>query len=174
MKKTALIIIDVQNAMFQERDPVFNGHNLLDQLRNLLNKARSSGCHVFYVQHNGKEGHPLATGSKGWEIHPAVSPRKQDIIIQKDTPDSFHNTNLEVELKKKNVEHLFLAGIQSEVCVDTTCRRAFSLKYDVTLVSDAHSTWPGSGLSAQQIIDHHNQTLRWFARVAPLSQIEFI
>ncbi|RDI45511.1 cysteine hydrolase family protein [Falsibacillus pallidus] len=174
MKNTALIIIDVQNAMFQESNPVYNGEHLLEQLQNVLYKARSSGCHVFYVQHNGKEGHPLASGSKGWGIHPAITPQEQDIVIQKNTPDSFHNTNLNVELKKKKIEHLILTGIQSEVCVDTTCRRAFSMNYEVTLVSDAHSTWPGSGLSAQQIIDHHNQTLRWFAQVVALNEIEFI
>lgn len=38
--------------------------------------------------------------------------------------------------------NVVMCGIQTEVCVDTTCRRAFSLGYRVTLASDAHSTWP--------------------------------
>ncbi|TQR10931.1 isochorismatase family protein [Psychrobacillus soli] len=63
------------------------------------------------------------------------------------------------------MEHLVIAGIQSEVCVDTTCRRAFSKEYKVTLVSDAHSTWDSKEFLAQQIISLHNDVLRWFADV---------
>ena len=37
-------------------------------------------------------------------------------------------------------------GAQTEVCVDTTCRRAFGLGFDVTLVSDGHSTWDNATL----------------------------
>jgi len=66
-----------------------------------------------------------------------------------------------------------LAGIQSEICVDTTCRRAFSMNYKVTLAGDSHSTWDSKNLKAQQIIDHHNQVLRWFAEVKEARSIEF-
>ena len=46
--------------------------------------------------------------------------------------------------------------------------------YPVTLISDAHSTWDDSGLSAQQIIDHHNTVLgNWFATVTPTAEMQF-
>lgn len=101
------------------------------------------------MQHNAPTGKPLEYGTKGWEIHPEIAPKVGDIIIQKTTPDSFFKTTLEEELKKQGIEHLVIAGIQSEVCVDTTCRRAFSLNYKVTLVSDAHSTWDSKKFLAQ-------------------------
>ena len=115
----------------------------------------------------------MENGTFGWEIHPEIAPADDDIIIQKTTPDSFHKTDFEEQLQKQGIEHLVLTGIQTDICVDTTCRRAFSMGYDVTLVEDAHSTWNCGNLSAQQIIDHHNAVLKWFARSRKTSEIEF-
>lgn len=91
----------------------------------------------------------------------------------KDNTRLFFNTNLDKELKKQEIKHLIITGIQSEVCVDTTTRRAFSMKYEVTLVTDSHSTWGSEELTAQQIINHHNQVLSWFANTNETSEVEF-
>jgi len=173
VKKTALVVIDVQNAMFMEDDPVYQGEVLIRNIKNLIAKARTSGAPIFFVQHNEAAGQPLENGTFGWEIHPELAPTEQDIIIQKSTPDSFHNTDFEEQLQQQMVEHLVLAGIQTDICVDTTCRRAFSMGYSITLAADAHSTWDSGSLSAQQVIDHHNGVLKWFSRIKETKDIQF-
>jgi hypothetical protein len=45
--------------------------------------------------------------------------------------DSFHQTPLLDELRRLGVTHLVVTGMQTEFCVDTTCRRAISLGYSV-------------------------------------------
>lgn len=170
MKKTALLIIDVQNEMFLEENPVYNSTKLIIKLKHLLETARSNHIPIFYIQHNDSY---LTQGSNEWEIHPEIKPDITDTIIQKTTPDSFYKTNLQDELQKQQIEHLVLAGIQSEICVDTTCRNAYSLGYDITLVTDAHSTWDSEQLTAQQIIHHHNQVLRWFADMKETKDVAF-
>lgn len=170
-KDTALLIIDVQNEMFDEAYPVYEPERLIGNLKHLIAKARSANVSIIYVQHNEKEG--LVHGSRAWEIPVAIAPNPEDLIIQKWTPDSFHETNLQDELKSRGIEKLVMSGIQSEMCVDTTCRRAFSLGYDVTLVQDAHSTWNSEHLSARQIIDHENATLRWFADLKESRGVDF-
>jgi nicotinamidase-related amidase len=45
------------------------------------------------------------------------------------------------------------------MCIDTTCRHATTLGYDVTLASDAHTTINSDILTAAQIVAHHNETL---------------
>jgi nicotinamidase-related amidase len=170
---TAILIIDVQMGMFSETDPVYKGNALLEKIRLLIAKARPYKIPVFYVQHHAGPGAPLEHGTPGWEIHPSIVPMEEDIIIQKRTPDSFYKTNLQQELESKGIKHLIITGIQSEVCVDTTCRRAFSLGYKVTLAQDAHSTWHTDHLTASQIIEHHNGVLRWFANVKESSEINF-
>jgi hypothetical protein len=95
-------------------------------------------------------------------------------VIQKHHPDAFQDTNLQPELESRGIERLVIAGIQTEYCVDTTCRRAYSLGYDVTLVKDAHSTWDTDCLTAPQIIAHHNNVLGgWFVELKEASEIEF-
>ncbi len=171
--KKALLVIDVQSGMFQEGNVVNDGNRLLQNVKDLINQARSTETPIFYIQHNAPAGKPLEYGTKGWEIHSEVAPNSQDVIIQKTTPDSFYSTPLDEELKKQGIEHLIIAGIQTEACVDTTCRRAFSMDYKVTLVSDAHSTWDSQDITAEQIINHHNGVLRWFADVYPGKDITF-
>lgn len=171
--KKALLVIDVQNGMFQEGNVVYKGDSLLKNLKALIAQARSSETPIFYIQHNGPAGHPLEYRKRGWEIHPEIIPNNQDVIIQKTTPDSFFNTSLDDELKKQGIEHLIIAGIQTEACVDTTCRIAFSMEYKVTLASDTHSTWDSEDITAQQIINHHNGVLRWFADISPSQDITF-
>ncbi|WP_154309210.1 cysteine hydrolase family protein [Metabacillus lacus] len=171
--KKALLVIDVQVGMFQEGNVVYKGDSLLTNVKSLIFQAHSSETPIFYIQHNGPSGHPLEYRTSGWEIHPEIAPKNQDVIIQKTTPDSFFNTSLDDELKKHEIEHLVIAGIQTEACVDTTCRRAFSMDYKVTLASDSHSTWDSEDITAQQIINHHNRVLRWFADTSPSQDISF-
>ncbi|GAA0839839.1 cysteine hydrolase family protein [Bifidobacterium pullorum subsp. gallinarum] len=170
MKKSALLVIDVQNEMFHVNDPVYEGERLLYNLKQLIAKARNGGVPVLYIQHNDES---LFEGSDAWRINPEIAPAMSDVIIQKTRPDSFYNTTLDEELKRQNIEHVILAGMQSELCVDTTCRRAYSMGYAITLVSDAHSTWSSAALTAQQIIDHENATLRWFASIKTTEEVIF-
>jgi nicotinamidase-related amidase len=94
------------------------------------------------------------------------------VVVQKHHPDAFQDTNLRRELESKSIERLIITGIQTEYCVDTTCRRAYSLGYDVTLVKDAHSTWSTDHLTAPQIIAHHNAVLGgWFAELKEMIEL---
>lgn len=173
MGKKALLIIDVQNGMFQEGNVVLDADRLLKKLKVLLKEARLTETSVFYIQHNAPAGKPLELGTDGWKIHPDIAPEIEDIIVQKTTPDSFFNTSLDKELKTKEINHVYITGIQTELCVDTTCRRAFSMGYKVTLISDTHSTWDSKELTGQQIINHHNTALNWFADVYPSDAVRF-
>ncbi len=73
----------------------------------------------------------------------------------------------------RGIRQLVVAGIQTELYVDTTYRRAFSLGYDVIVAKDAHSTWNRGNLTATEIIEHHNDVLRWFADMEDAGDIVF-
>jgi nicotinamidase-related amidase len=158
---TALLIIDVQLGMFVSPlvPPVDQGDVLLDTLGTLIHRAREAGVPVVYIQHCGGSGHPLEQGTPQCQVHPAIQPREGEPVVRKRYCDSFRETELHELLQSRGIKQLVVAGIQTELCVDTACRRAFSLGYQVTLVEDAHSTWPNKVLSARQIIAHHNLTL---------------
>jgi len=161
MKHTALLIIDVQVGIINGFK-AYRGNEVLDRIHGLAERARASNTPVIYVQHDGESGGPLETGSSGWQIHPAIKPETEDLIIRKKASDSFYQTSLQDELTKLNIGHLVVTGCQTEYCVDTTVRCAVSNGYDVTLVSDAHTTIDNNILTASQIIAHHNALLNGF------------
>jgi nicotinamidase-related amidase len=176
--KAALAVIDIQVGLVALMPP-----NLQDQVLSniaiLLAKARSSATRVLFIQHDGPKGHPLETGTPAWDIHPSVLPRSGELVLRKKALDSFFETGFAEELQKNGIGKLIVVGGMTEYCVDTTCRRAVSMGYDVTLVSDAHLTRDTAVLTAPQIIDHHNLILDGFAagkhaiKVAPTAQISF-
>jgi len=172
-ENAALLVIDMQMGMFEESDPAYRGEELLETIGSLIAKARVTGIPVIYVQHSGSEGHPLNPKAPGWPIHPTIAPTEGELVIHKHHPDSFQETDLQRELETRDIKHLIITGIQTEYCVDTTCRRAYSLGYDVTLIQDGHSTWDSKDLRAPQIIAHHNRVLGWFAKLQAASTVEF-
>ena len=161
MTNSTLLIIDVQVGIV-EGFHAYRGREVLEHINELLTKARASNTPIIYVQHDGETGHPLEAGTAGWEIHPHIKPHDGELVIRKRASDSFFETTLQNELEARGIKNLIVAGCMTEYCVDTTSRRAISMGYDVTLVSDAHTTVDNKLLTAAQIIAHHNALLDGF------------
>lgn len=162
MSKSALIIIDIQSGMYDGKRiaPIFEGEEKIERIKHLLKKARSKEIALIYIKHNGDQGHPLEKNTEGWRIHKQITPKKEESIIEKKYPDSFQGTQLLDALTDLSISNLYIVGNQTEYCIDTTCRSAFSKGFQVLLIEDCHSTWDSDVLSASQIINHHNETLR--------------
>jgi nicotinamidase-related amidase len=150
---------------------------VLSNIKVLLGKARASGMPVWFIQHDGPKGHPIEAETPASAIHPSISPISREHVIRKKASDSFFETSLAEQLKIGEISHLIVVGAMTEYCVDTTCRHAVTLGYDVTLVADAHLSRDTEVLTAPQIIAHHNQLLDGFAagghsiKVKPTSEI---
>ncbi|GAB3900271.1 isochorismatase family protein [Spirosoma agri] len=174
MPKIALLIIDMQvGALEWENPPFYQMGILVQRLKQVLDKARTAGIAVFFAQHHNPTGFP-AYGSREWELIAEMTPQPQEVVIHKTTPDPFLNTSLDHQLSQLGVTQLVVGGIQTADCIDTACRRAFSLGYQVVLLKDGHTTFDSSILSARQIIDHHNQVMAdWFATVVDTEAVEF-
>lgn len=158
-KETALLVVDVQRGVVDWSDPACEGDRVLARIDELLARARASETPVIYIQHDSGAGGRLEAGTPAWEIHPAIAPTAEELIIGKRASDSFFETPLDSELKQRGIRHLVVTGCRTQFCVDTTCRQAVSLGYDVTLAKDAHTTMSTERLSAAEIIAHHNETL---------------
>lgn len=174
MSETAVLVIDMQMIMFDSEPALYRRDEVLATAKDVIERARAAGVEVIYVQHNDAPESPMAAGAPGWAIHPEIAPRDGELIVQKWTPDSFHETVLHDELTQRGISKLVVVGMQTEYCVDTSTRRAFSLGYDVTLVSDGHSTWDTDIVKAEQIVAHHNAVLGdWFSKATPAAEVEF-
>ena len=172
--KTALLIIDVQVGMFTSDKPIYDGEMLLERLAALIHKASLAHIPVIFVQNCGSAGDVLQPGAPGFPIHHRIAPKPDDLVVYKRHPDAFQDTTLQSELEKQGIRRLVVAGLNTAYCIDTTCRRANSLGYEVILVKDGHSTHDSDLLPAWQIIQHHNQVLStFFVRLQAAADVEF-
>lgn len=154
---TALLVIDMQAAIVED---AYQPREVLDRVRGLLDRARVARRPVIFVQHDEPAGAPLEPGTPGWRIHEAIAPRPEELVIRKRVPDSFCGTTLDSQLRDLGVRHLVIAGMETDMCVDATSRSALGHDYNVTLASDAHTTWDGQRTPAPaQVIAHHNELL---------------
>ena len=156
---TALVLVDIQQGLFTPPLEPYQGEAVVARIATLLEGARAQRVPIFHIRHDGGEGSSFAKGSPGWLHHPAVAPRGDEPVIDKRHSSAFHDTDLHARLSRLGIDHLVIAGIQTEYCVDSACRTAVALGYRVTLVKDGHTTYDTPVLSAAQIIEHHNLTL---------------
>lgn len=162
MQHAALLIIDMQQALVTG---AFEEQAVLDRIQQLADRMRSKNFPVIYIQHNHSSYEPMMHAQLGWQIHHQIRPYERDIVIEKTASDAFYHTDLESTLRRLEVETLLISGMQTEYCVDATCRSALSHGFDVILLSDCHTTGD-SGLTARQIIEHHNTVLANLAHPA--------
>jgi nicotinamidase-related amidase len=176
--KTALLIIDVQVGII-DYFQAYNKDRVLANIDDLLAKARAARIPVVYMRHDGGKGDLLEAHTDGWAIHQRVAPVDGEPIVEKRSCSSFYETPLRAMLDENGISHLVVAGCQTEYCIDTACRHATTLGFDVTLAGDAHTTIDNDLLKAEQIIAHHNFALNGFSSgkhtvtVKPAGEITF-
>ncbi|MFM9488352.1 cysteine hydrolase family protein [Pseudomonas monachiensis] len=155
---TALLIIDVQQALCSGEYECFEIGRVINTINDLSARARKAGVPVVLIQHE-EAGSPLAHEAAGWQLADGLETMPKDHRVRKTTGDSFYQTNLQKLLPKEDFERLVICGLQTDYCVNATVRQALKLGYDVVLAGDAHSTVDNGNLTAEDIIAEHNKDL---------------
>lgn len=172
--RLGLLVVDVQNAMFEADEPMYQGREVTQRIAGLLEQARAAEVPVIFIRHTEAEG-PFVEGSPSWQIHDTVAPQPGESIFQKETPDSFEKTPLNQHLQEIGVDRLVIVGMQTDYCINATSRRAAELGYRPILASDAHTTFDEGGETAEEIIARYNQELAEHSvELKPAAQISFV
>lgn len=159
---TALIVIDMQDGVIKE---AHNRDAVVANIGRLVEKARRERVPVIWVQHSDEQ---LAKGNNEWRIVPELTLGDAEPLIEKNYGDSFEDTVLETVLSRLGVGRLVVVGAQTDACIRSTLHGAFVRGYDVTLVSDAHTTEDQTAWGAppaDQVIAHTN--MYWTYQTAP-------
>lgn len=155
MSKTALLVIDVQVGLVAG---AYQEQQLISVVNRAITGVRQQGGLIIFIQHCHRHYQPLKVGQPGWQLHPELHRNSADKVLQKQASDAFYLTDLNALLTETRVSDIVITGLQTEFCVDATCRSALSKGFAVTLVADGHSTGD-SHLDAATIINHHNRVL---------------
>ncbi|WP_291865029.1 isochorismatase family cysteine hydrolase [Bradyrhizobium sp.] len=165
---TGLILVDPYNDFLSEggkRWPavkdVVTDVGLVKNLRRLLEGCRRAGVRVFYAMHHQSEAgqfddwktpsksnvamRDLALfekGSWGADIHPELVPKPGDVMARQHWNSSgFANTDLDFLLKQYGIDHIAVAGMAANTCVESTGRYGLELGYHVTYLGDGVATF---------------------------------
>lgn len=93
------------------------------------------------IGERGPMGRLLIRGEPGWEIVPELSPLSGELVIDKPGKGMFYATDLEDRLHRLGVRQLVVAGVTTEVCVQTSLREANDRGFDCLLVRDATASY---------------------------------
>lgn len=153
---TALLIIDVQQALCAGEYQCFEIDRVISTINDLSRRAREAGVPVVLIQHEEKDG-PFVRDADGWQLADGLLISTKDLRVNKTTGDSFYQTDLGKLLPNEDFERLVICGLQTDYCVNATVRRAHELGYDLVVAQDAHSTVDNDTMSAEDIIAEHNK-----------------
>ena len=83
------------------------------------------------------KGKLLTEGTWDFDIVDDLKPQPQDIIIVKTRYSGFQGTTLDSQLRMRGIQYLFMTGIATNVCVESTLRHGYFLDYWPLLIADA-------------------------------------
>src|SRR5262249_47111341 len=89
----------------------------------------------------GPMGRILVDGQPGNDIVPVLAPRAGEAVIVKPGKGAFYATKLDALLRAQRISHLILAGVTTEVYVQTTMRKANDRGNECLLVEDATESY---------------------------------
>ncbi|MFC4944683.1 cysteine hydrolase family protein [Pseudonocardia sp. GCM10023141] len=177
---TALIVIDVQRGF---DDPFWGPRNNPGAEANiaaLLAGWADTGQPVVLVRHDSVQvGSPLAPGTTGNAFKPELDGVAPALLISKTVNSAFHgDIDLDAWLHREGIEAIVLAGIQTNMCVETTARVGGNLGHRVTVALDATHTFDLAGpdgrvLTADQLTAATATNLHGggFARIATTKEV---
>jgi len=182
-QNTALVLVDPFNDFLSEGGKLFSATRetveaigLVENLKALLNAAREKKIQVIYAPHhhtqkgdylNWKFLSPSHAGSEkitlfeknswGAQFHPELVAIEGDLVAQNHwTGSGFANTDLDFLLRQHNIDHIILAGMKANTCIDSTARFGVELGYHVTWIRDGIAAFNWEEINATVKINFPN------------------
>lgn len=179
----SLILIDYINDICHSEGKIpscaerIKEENIVNKVNHLLDYVRANNWLVIwvivgfdknYVKANlkspifsqAKVNQALKLGTWGTEILSELNYSDNELIICKDSVNPFHATNLDHVLRSNAVNEIFVAGVSTEVAIQSCVRDAHDRGYLVNIVSDC---------CASGNLDNHNASLKMLVNMAKIT-----
>ena len=151
-KKPVLVVIDVQKGFLDEKWGNSNNPECESNIKKLLNMWREADHPIVLVRHDSvSSDSPLRPGQEGNDFQDGVD-GKHDLLITKSVNSAFYGTpSLNEWLKQNSYSELYICGITTNHCCETTTRMAGNLGYEVKFVLDATRTFDFKDISGNLV-----------------------
>lgn len=151
-KNTALVIIDLQRGITDREVAPHSSSKVIANASKLADYFREQGSLVVLVRVSTTDGKdrlqqptdspPIrpAALSEGFDvIVEKLGPKKGDLVITKHQWGAFYDTGLDLQLRRRGISTIVLAGISTNMGVESTARDAYERNYALVFAEDATS-----------------------------------
>lgn len=149
-ERTALVVIDLQHGIVAAPRQPHSAAAVIENSAALAHAFRAHGLPVVLVrvsfsadradQVQGRNEFPFPGGNppEGWDrIVDDLTGHPEDIHVTKRNWGAFYGTDLDLQLRRRGITQIVLAGIATSIGVESTARAAHEHGYHVTLAIDA-------------------------------------
>jgi nicotinamidase-related amidase len=151
-KKSALVLIDLQQGIVGRPLGPRSGADVVQNASRLAARFRALGSAVVLVRvafqpdfkdvlnvpaDAPQQFNPSALPPSWAELVPELGTQPSDLIITKRQWGAFHGTELDLQLRRRDVRTLVLGGISTNIGVESTARSAYEHGYSQVFVEDA-------------------------------------
>ncbi len=158
-KRTAVVVVDMQGIFCNPDEPLYvpSTVDIIEPIQQLTTTARAHQIPVIYLRHvvrgdgsdtgRFKDLYPdadlqFARNHPAIDVIDALYPQPEDIVVDKLFYSGFHNTDLDVILRMKDIDTVIVCGTVTNVCCETTIRDGVHREYKMIALSDANAAMP--------------------------------
>jgi nicotinamidase-related amidase len=180
--KTALLVIDIQNAYLTESaDPAERTRwapfmtrmqqHVIPNTRRLIDRCRENKIDVIFAriacQLSDGRDRSLSQRKPGFnnlllpkdewasQIIDALAPHPDEIVVLKTTDSALTGTSLRLTLHNMGIQHVICAGIFTDQCVSSTVRSLADESFDVIVCHDACAA------ATNALHEHELRSINW-------------
>jgi nicotinamidase-related amidase len=155
-RRTALVLIDLQKGILPFAGGPHTAAGVLVKAGRLVKRFHDLGSPVALVRvgwsADGGEAlrQPVDQPPAGkgfpedwWDFPQELGAIDSDIRIIKRQWGAFYGTELELQLRRRGIEHIVLGGISTNIGVESTARNAWEMGFGIVFAEDAMSAASG-------------------------------
>lgn len=148
--RTALVIIDLQRGIAGRQTAPYAGGEVVTRAASLVQAFRSAQLPIVFVRVAFNPGGadalcPLldapvqmpAPAADFAELLPELGAQPGDVVVTKRNWGAFYGTDLDLQLRRRDIARIAICGISTSAGVESTARDAFERNYKLLFVEDA-------------------------------------
>lgn len=166
VQRTALVLIELQNDFLAESgalnaavNTVLKDNRVVDNINETIGAARKLGMTIVHIPIGFSDDYAevgddpqgilglvrnagaFRRGSRGADFYEGIDVQDHDLFIEgKCGICAFTGTNLDLMLRHHGITAIALAGLLTNVCIESTMRTAYNLGYRIHTLTDCMAT----------------------------------